>query len=726
MAALVSPRFKLAQFARFSLLALFLFSLCACGQEDPLAWNLLARNGQEDFSQPSPLVSGDPDGPVAAPEIPDELKAAARDYQLETTEGVNNSGADKKNGTAEKTAAEWRYTVQAVSPEAPELATAFMAVSQLEELKDNPPDTLTGLNQRIQNDLEECRAVLNSFGYYEGRVWSRVIQGSGEHSRNIVQINFRPGRQYTLGRSRVTIADPDPRASGLPVYLPDSEAEAAAITSAQSGDSEAETRLFRRERSQRGDAIKTLGDVGLPEGSPAVADDVLNAVDRVAETMRNRGYPFAEVLASRFVVDHEKLVLEAEVTVQAGPYCYMGPMEIRGENRVSEKYLEAIRNWKVGERWNQRRLENFSNSLRQTGLFQLVNVKPAETTDENGLRTVVLELAPAPERTVSGALKYNSDFGAGVQAGWTHRNFTGRGDRLTVEMPIWQDMQILFAEYRLPFLPDKDQDFVAQAAARNEDVDAYKLSSVSGAMGLERRFSRNLTGSAHVSAEGGTLETPDEPKTEYYMLGLPGSLSYNRSNSLLDATDGFKLTLLASPYSGYYNNYFTVLRTRLDAAVYLPLVSDSGENRGARNRGDKLVLALRGSFGSVFGADSGEIPATIRFYSGGGGSVRGYAYQSLGPRNGSRDPLGGASMTEVSAETRWKAGEDWGLVAFLDGGMVYDQSSPDFGQDLQWGAGLGFRYYTAIGPVRLDVATPLNPRNDDDSYQLYISIGQSF
>mgnify|MGYP003607762620 CR=1 FL=1 len=130
--------------------------------------------------------------------------------------------------------------------------------------------------------------------------------------------------------------------------------------------------------------------------------------------------------------------------------------------------------------------------------------------------------------------------------------------------------------------------------------------------------------------------------------------------------------------------------------------------------------------GALAGADAPDVPPSVRFYSGGGGSVRGYSFQSLGPRNSNNDPLGGSSILEVGVEPRYKINEEWGVVAFVDGGMVYDNMNTKFGQDIQWGAGVGARFYTVIGPIRFDVATPLNPRSDDDPLQIYISIGQSF
>ena len=173
--------------------------------------------------------------------------------------------------------------------------------------------------------------------------------------------------------------------------------------------------------------------------------------------------------------------------------------------------------------------------------------------------------------------------------------------------------------------------------------------------------------------------------------------------------------MLAAPYTGRFHEDFNVIRTRLEGQAFIPLGSE------------RLVLALRALWGSLWGVDNSQVvPSALRFYSGGGGSVRGYDYQSVGPRNAKLDPLGGVSQVEVGAETRWRFTEDMGLVAFLDGGMVYENVDDKLFQDMLWGTGLGFRYYTAIGPVRADVAFPLQRREDDDAWQLYLSLGQRF
>ena len=374
-----------------------------------------------------------------------------------------------------------------------------------------------------------------------------------------------------------------------------------------------------------------------------------------------------------------------------------------------------MRTWRIGRPWSQSRVEAFQDALRQSGLFQSIEVKPSETADVKGVRAIVTTLKGAPERTIGGALKYNSDFGPGVKGYWEHRNLTGRGDKLRVAAPLWQDMQELTVSYHLPFFLRDDQSFIAKAGVLHQDLDAYNLQSAAGSAGIERRFSRRWSGTAQVSAEGGSIKEPEKPRREYVMLGLPLGATYDNTNSLLDATKGQRLTASVAPYTGKFGSDFSVLRSRLDGQMFFPLVDE-----------DRLVLALRGALGAVAGASAQQIPPSVRFYSGGGGSVRGYVYQSLGLRDDDDKPLGGNALVETSAEMRWKFTPEWGIVGFVDGGTAVDEPSKNPDMDMRWGAGVGVRYYTAIGPVRVDLATPLNPRDDDDPLQFYISIGQSF
>lgn len=718
-------------------LALLCCLFVACGSQNE---GVLRLDPGPAETGPSPYVTQDPRGPIPAPSLPDEFTAEAakaepapeplpaRDSAQEgaggTTASSPRGGEPQPAGTAqtgEKDPSRIRYSLEIVAPKtAAELEHAFLAASVLEQMRGSPPYSAMGLGQRMRSDLETAKDVLRSCGYYAGEVSGKITrQGTGSQRKMddatvsppqaadnagerggaaasreprdrvpetyTVTITFVPGELYTVGKTRVSVTDPDclrpdPTKSG---YSPPAQ---------------------------------TLADVGLRDGDPALAGNVLDAVSAMRENFRDRGYPFATIASSRYILDHSNQTLEADIVVDSGPLVYMDGLEVKGESPVKKRYLDALVTWKPDQPWNQSLVENYRSALRQGGLFSSTELNPAEEDNEHGQRAVVAELTPAPPRTVGGALKYDTDFGPGVQAYWEHRNITGRGDRLRFEMPLWQDLQEMLATYHLPFFLRRDQDFTARAAYRKEDTDAYKLTSYLASVGLVRRFTPRWTGFVEVYAEGGEMQDPDETRISYLMLGLPTSIAYSNANSLLDATKGVRLNVSVAPYTGEYHDDFTVVRAKVEGQAFIPVI---GEN--------SLVLALRAMYGLVSAASAQDVPASIRFYTGGGGSVRGYKYQSLGPRNKDNDPLGGASAVEVSAEARMRFDETWGMVAFLDGGMAYENAAADFGQnELRWGAGIGARIYTAIGPMRLDFAVPLNPRSDDDNFQVYFSIGQSF
>lgn len=597
---------------------------------------------------------------IPAPTVPGDLKARA------AAEPRNHSDNGPKHS----------YTIDCQSPKIPELCEKFEQVSRLAMMRAIPA-TLTTLEQRLTTSLEEGQKILWNFGYYDGRATGRLISEGSDKAKAVV--SFNPGTQYKLGASLIIV-------SGR--LAEDNEAKATP---------------------------ETLADVGLKPGVPARTDDILAAAGRVEDSFRNQGYPRAVIEASRYTIDRAQKTLYAELQVTPNGFARMGQIVAAEGATVDQKYLEAMRPWKIGQPWNQELADNYLASLRQTGLFQSVEGFPADEDDRDGLRPMQIRLVGAPERTVGGLVSYDTDLGPGITGYWEHRNLTGHGDRLRVDMPLWSDMQELTATYRYPYFLRPDQDIIAQGGLLHEDTDAYRLTSGMAAAGLERRLSRWWRVSVMGSVEGGSLKDPGQDKKEFMMFGLPVTASYDTTNSLLDPTRGVRVMMLASPYTGTFHNDFNVVRTRLESHGFIPLGSD------------RLVMALRGVWGSLWGADnSQEVPSSLRFYSGGGGSVRGYDYQSVGPRNEKNDPLGGVSQVEVGAETRWRFNETMGLVAFVDGGMVYENVDDKLFQDLLWGAGLGFRYYTAIGPVRLDVAAPLNRRSDDDAWQMYISIGQSF
>lgn len=197
----------------------------------------------------------------------------------------------------------------------------------------------------------------------------------------------------------------------------------------------------------------------------------------------------------------------------------------------------------------------------------------------------------------------------------------------------------------------------------------------------------------------------------FFYVTLPANIAWNSDNDVLNPTRGFRTSLTVTPFVGDVN----FIQTRLSAA-----------SRHVFGEDARYTIAGRGAIGSSFGIDRDDIPATERFFAGGGGSVRGFAFQEAGPLDAELDPIGGASLVEANIEGRVRVREKVQLAAFVDAGTVSESDFPDFSEEVLVGAGLGARYLTPIGPLRIDVATPVNGRETDDPVQFYIALGQPF
>ena len=304
--------------------------------------------------------------------------------------------------------------------------------------------------------------------------------------------------------------------------------------------------------------------------------------------------------------------------------------------------------------------------------------------------------------------------GPGVKFTWENRNLFGRGEKLGFLFNLSEDITTVESVFKKPeFLIDK-QTLRFSVDKSREDSDAYLSDSYSGSVFLNREVTEKLDLSGGLGFKSSEVEQLDEVNS-FSLLSMPLYLDLDMSDDLLDPTRGGRLSVKLVPYyepsdeSLFYNKVLVSYRH------YLKLT-------------DKPLSILAGSItvGMIKGADRNDIPADERFYAGGGGSVRGYPYQTVGPLSGTT-PIGGKALLEMSVEARIKITKSLGLVLFMDGGSAFTEKPFKNEEDILWGAGVGLRYYTPIGPLRFDVALPLDKRDAvDDSFQIYISIGQAF
>lgn len=566
------------------------------------------------------------------------------------------------------------YEVDIGGPVEGNLLSLLEQASQLERLKDKPPISFSALERRVAKDLESFEKALRSEGHYASKVTSRIEQDADPA---LVVITVNPGPMFHLERYDIRFQSPE----GQPAPAPIDPA-----------------------------------NVGIKAGQPARAEAIVAAQRQALRQLASQGYPRAEIADQKAVVDHATMTMAVELTIASGPPARFGELRFSGLEQVDEDYLRGLAQWPRGETYDRSRLEALRRKLSGTGLFETVKLREAETIESDGELPVTVETKERERRSIGAGVEYSSSEGAGTRFFWEHRNLFGRAERLRGDLIIAELRQEISGSFIKPNLWREDQDLRAEAAIRQEDSEAFEEQTIFTFIGLERKWRDNWTLGAGTSYEYSIIDDQEGEET-FALVGLPLTARYDSSDSLLDPTSGFRIGTALTPYVGVLEESTNFVRAEIEGSTYYSVLDN-----------DRLVFAVRGKVGSIAGEETDDIPATKRFYAGGGGSVRGYEFRTLGPLDDDDDPLGGRSVLEFGFETRVKVTEEIGVVPFVEGGNVFDSEVPDFSEEIQWAAGLGFRYYTAIGPLRLDVAVPVNPRDDDidDAFQFYISLGQAF
>ncbi|MFY9976564.1 MAG: BamA/TamA family outer membrane protein, partial [Chromatiaceae bacterium] len=460
------------------------------------------------------------------------------------------------------------------------------------------------------------------------------------------------------------------------------------------------------------------------------------------------GYALARVPPPDALVDHDTRTMDVTFMANPGPRVTLGPTTVIGLDRLREDYVHRRLGLEPGEPFSPSRLETARRDLLAHGVLAWARLTPGTSPDPDGRLPLTLELAERPPRVVRLAGAYASDEGGTLSGAWTHRNLFGRAERLTLQGEVGRIVQnrpdtlnyLVRATLRVPDVWVRDRDLQLDLAAVSESLDAYDREAVTAALALERRFSDRLTAGAGLAFEDARV-TQDATTQDYRLLSLPLTIGFDGADDPLDPRTGLRLSAAVTPAqvlegepatgflvvrgvgSGYWSLPGIAPGIRRERDGETPERPAAGVSPSAPPR--PSVLAGRLVLGSIVGASPDQVPPDWRFYAGGGGSVRGYPFQSIGPRTASGQPAGGDGLLEVSLELRQPLSGPWGLVLFADAGAVSETGIPGTG-DLSVGVGLGVRYQTPVGAVRVDVATPLNPAEGDSPVQLYIGLGQAF
>ena len=460
--------------------------------------------------------------------------------------------------------------------------------------------------------------------------------------------------------------------------------------------------------------VPDISDLGLTLKEPAKSKPILDAKYEIIRWYRKKGFPFPKISEPKAVVDHKKNALTVAFDVQPGLKAQFGDTKLSGLESVNGAYVNSKIPWKEGDPYNADLLIVLEDRLMNTGLFSSVNAKEGEVIDEKGRIPIGVEVKERKHRTIKGGASYKTDEGPGGSLSWEHRNILSQGERLKLSGLASGIVLATEGSFRRPEFLRSDQSLLLNMRIAEDSPDAFRSRNITSMAQIERKLTKKMDLSAGLAFRLSKIEQFGQEE-RFDLISLPVHFNWDTSDQLLDPTRGGRMALQVAPFYDFYGEDLFFYKGYARYSRYINI-----------SEAPSLVLALRGALGAITGAERDEIPADIRFYAGGGGSIRGYAFQSVGPIQ-NNEPIGGRSLLTMSLELRIKITEKLGLVSFIDGGSAFESAFPDFEETLQWGGGLGFRYYTTIGPLRLDVGIPINRRDEiDDSFQIYVSIGQAF
>jgi len=464
--------------------------------------------------------------------------------------------------------------------------------------------------------------------------------------------------------------------------------------------------------------------IRLRPGAPGRAVEVLAAEGRVVAQVQQLGYADAVAEPREIVVDHADHTLRPTFRIAAGDLVRVDGIQVVTKGRSNPAWIQHLAPWKSGDIYEPDDIAELERRLRDTGVYDSVSVSlaPKDKVLPDGLRPVVVTVSDRKARTVELAANYSSTEGPGADVKWIHYNRFHRADTTTLTARLGRTDSRLEAELALPHWRRAQQTLKLNTAIFREDTDAYVETGAHFGLDLTRKLRTTVYRTYGVSLDLAQVDSPTtvngvttDVEQNFATFTLLGAQAWDRSDNMLDPTKGWRLDARAEPTAITGDLTMAFLKLQAQTTAYLPF-----------GRSARTVLAGRFKAGQIVGGTMPDVPASNRFYAGGGGSVRGYSYQAIGPRiDNTTTPQGGLSLLESSLELRHKFTDRWGAVAFVDAGGVGVDNWPQ-GDDFGVGVGVGLRYDLGFGPIRADIAMPISKRDGDPSFQVYISIGQAF
>lgn len=464
---------------------------------------------------------------------------------------------------------------------------------------------------------------------------------------------------------------------------------------------------------------------GFAPGKPALPSVVRHAVAAALEGWRAAGHAQARVIDRDLIADHARAVLAVRVRIDPGPLVRIGRLRVTGESAVRSERIAAIAGLPEGRIFSPDALERAAARLRRSGAFATVAITEPDKLRPGGVMDPVVSVIDAPPRRIGAGAELSSTDGLALSGFWLHRNLLGGAERFRAEGRVagigggtGGIDSTLRMRLDIPAVRGPDTHGFLGAEARELDEVDFASRSRSLGAGLSRRFSDSLTGELGLELSWSRSVDALGIRQDR-LLSFPGTLAWDRRNDPLEPERGHYLRLDARPFLAL-SATGSGMRATLDARIYRAFGAATREL--ARGR---PVLAARLRAGTLLGVGTAAARSEFLFHSGGGGTVRGQPYQSLGVDLGGGASRGGLSFLGLSLEARMPVRARLGVVAFVDAGHVGRTALPGSAGAWHAGAGLGVRLATPFGPIRADLAAPV-AGTTGRGLQLYLGIGQSF
>lgn len=514
--------------------------------------------------------------------------------------------------------------------------------------------------------------LLHSYGYYKSRIYFNVIQP------NLVSLIIVAGERYKISRIGIEYVTK----SNKQIRLPD------------------------------------IKNIGIAQGDYLNVKQVLVEEKKISKFIEENNCLLSLDVRHKAKINQKQNSIEILFEIDAGEEATISVIKFTGLKNVNANYARKLLKIKDNTCFKREYIENATSELQKTGLFASTIPSIPKKSNENGEVPITFNVTERNARSIKSGVSYSTDLGIGGMLGWEHRNFFGAGEELRSEISGNKKEKTFSVGYIKPFFIQDNQTLKASTQLQNRKLKAFYSKESSTSVFLERRISKEWDSGLGLKYSYSDVQNISNNKSDqtYSLISIPAFLNKDTRDSILDPKKGYNARLEVAPFTSTKSKESSFLKSKLELSTYL--TSDI-----------KLTptIALKIGSGSIYGNKANNIPVTERFYLGGSYSIRGYAYQLVGPLDEQNRPIGGNNFIDTSAELRLRFTDTIGIVSFIDGGYVYNSDLDKKKQKILYSYGFGARYMTGFGPIRLDIGFPINRRKGiDKSFQVYFGIGQSF